>query len=488
MTTQLLNNRYQVIRTLGAGGFGETFLAEDTHMPSKRRCVIKLLKPIHNNPQVYQLVQQRFEREAAILEELGGATDQIPSLYAYFESEGQFYLVQEWIEGDTLSAKVQKQGVFNENSVQELLANLLPVLEYVHGKYIVHRDIKPDNIILRYRDGKPVLIDFGAVRESMGTAINSQGNPTSSIVIGTPGYMPSEQAMGRPVYASDLYSLGMTAIYLLTGKYPQQLETDPQTGEILWRQYANNLNPILAGVIDKALAYHPRDRYPTARAMLDALQSVTNSIPPTQAPSFQKPAVYVSLPETVNVAPKPNTQDHSQKGILLGSAIAGGLIGVSVIVGLLLTRNSSPVANQTDSLPTTKPTATPQFIETPKLTPANQSIPTPITPDLTKPSLPDITTTANDYSWLSQRQVTDADLNGKNGFDLDIMRNSIYARFGRRFDTPGLQQYFNKQPWYRPIYSPQEFDKLKLLSSLEMKNVLYIDAYQNRYNLRYFKK
>ncbi|MFH7025912.1 MAG: YARHG domain-containing protein [Heteroscytonema crispum UTEX LB 1556] len=460
MTTQLLNNRYQVIRTLGAGGFGETFLAEDTHMPSKRRCVIKLLKPIHNKPQIYQLVQQRFEREAAILEELGGATDQIPSLYAYFESEGQFYLVQEWIEGDTLSAKVQKQGVFSENYVQELLANLLPILEYVHGKYIVHRDIKPDNIILRYRDGKPVLIDFGAVRESMGTAINSQGNPTSSIVIGTPGYMPSEQAMGRPVYASDLYSLGMTAIYLLTGKYPQKLETDSQTGEILWRQYTNNLNPTLAGAIDKAIAYHPRDRYPTARAMLDALQSITNSIPPTQPPSLQKPAVSVSLTETVSVPPKSNTQDNSQKGILVGSAIAGGLIGTSVIVGLLLTRTSSPIANQTDSPPTTRPTATP----------------------------PVVITTVNDYSWLSQRNVTDADLNGKNGFDLDIMRNSIYARLGRRFETPALQEYFNKQPWYRPRYSPQEFDKLKLLSNLEMKNALYIDAYQDRYNLRYFKK
>lgn len=160
----LLNNRYQIIRTLGSGGFGETFIAEDTHMPSGRWCVIKQLKPVVNNPQVYQLVQERFQREAAILEELGNANSQIPSLYAYFELAGQFYLVQEWIEGSTLTDKVRQQGLMSENSVKEILIGILPVLDYVHSKRIVHRDIKPDNIILRQSDGQPVLIDFGTSR------------------------------------------------------------------------------------------------------------------------------------------------------------------------------------------------------------------------------------------------------------------------------------------------------------------------------------
>ncbi len=106
MMPMLLNSRYQIIRTLGSGGFGETFLAEDTQMPSQRRCVIKQLKPIENNPQIYQLVQERFAREAAILEELGGVSEQIPTLYAYFSLEEKFYLVQEWVEGDTLTGKV----------------------------------------------------------------------------------------------------------------------------------------------------------------------------------------------------------------------------------------------------------------------------------------------------------------------------------------------------------------------------------------------
>ncbi|MBW4615608.1 MAG: protein kinase [Desmonostoc vinosum HA7617-LM4] len=350
----LLNNRYQVIRTLGGGGFGETFLAEDTQMPSKRRCVIKQLRPIHNNPQIYQLVQERFQREAAILEDLGGITDQIPTLYAYFQLEGQFYLVQEWIEGDTLTAKVHRQGLFSESAVKELLVNLLPVLENVHNKRIVHRDIKPDNIILRQRDAKPVLIDFGAVRESMGTVVNSQGNPTSSIVIGTPGFMPSEQAAGRPVYSSDLYSLGITAIYLLTGKQPQELETDSRSGEIIWRSHALSVSPTLAGVIDQAIAYHPRERFATAREMLEALYSGTAAaFPPTMPYAQTQPTVNVAppvtMPNTVAVSPGTVNQGSGHKGILLGSLIVGGLVGGAIVVGLILSKSTEPIVQSTNS-------------------------------------------------------------------------------------------------------------------------------------------
>lgn len=311
--SNLLDNRYRVIQVLGAGGFGDTFLAEDTQMPSQRRCVIKQLKPITNNPQVSQIVRERFKREAAILEFLGHESRQIPNLFAYFHENDQFYLVQEWIDGNTLTQTLQREGKLGESAVRDLLLSILPVLELVHAKGIVHRDIKPDNIILRRSDRLPVLIDFGAVRETMGTMLNSQGNTTSSIVIGTPGYMPSEQAAGRPVFSSDLYSLGLTAVYLLAGKMPQDLGTDLRTGEIMWQLYAPGISDSFAQVINKAIQSHPRDRYTTATEMLEALCGTqTTAVSPVQGWPVSQPTVQVppiSQP-TVQVPPisQPNAQ------------------------------------------------------------------------------------------------------------------------------------------------------------------------------------
>ncbi len=271
MTMTLVSNRYRVVRELGKGGFGTTSLVEDTQLPSGRRCVLKELMPVESSAEIYTLVKQRFEREAVILEELGNLTLQIPSLYAYFAENNKFYLVQEYVEGETIAQRVQSQGVMSDAAVREWVMGLLPVLAVVHDRKIIHRDIKPDNIILRSRDHKPVLIDFGAVRETMGTLITPNGQSTQSIVIGTPGFMASEQAAGRAVFASDLYSLGLTAIYALTGKIPQELPTDLTTGNVQWRQYAPSVSAGLAAVIDRAIAPMSRDRCQTSGQMLDEL-------------------------------------------------------------------------------------------------------------------------------------------------------------------------------------------------------------------------
>nr|MDJ0576440.1 serine/threonine-protein kinase [Xenococcaceae cyanobacterium MO_234.B1] len=275
-TAVLLNNRYQILETLGRGGFGETYLAEDTNMPSGRKCVLKQLKPIVQQPRIPQWMQERFQREAAILEELGEENCQIPRLYAYFSENDKFYLVQEWIEGETLAQKWKREGNLNSQQVKQILVQLLPVLNYIHSRRIVHRDIKPENIIIQDRSSRlPVLIDFGAVKEAMTTTVEHNHSSAWSASIGTPGYMPSEQAAGRPLYSSDLYSLGLTAIFLLTGKSPQELETDPQTGEIIWQEYADHVEPDLLAVLDKTIKFHPRDRYSTAQEMLTALQPQT---------------------------------------------------------------------------------------------------------------------------------------------------------------------------------------------------------------------
>lgn len=278
----LLNDRYRILDTLGRGGFGETYLVEDRHLPSQRKCVLKQLNPIVEQPEIPSWMKERFQREAAILEELGEKNQQIPRLYAYFTEQGKFYLVQEWIEGETLAQKQQRDGNLNSHQVQAILIQLLPVLDFLHQRQIIHRDLKPENIILRKSDRLPVLIDFGAVKEAMSTTANHNNSSSLSISIGTPGYMASEQAAGRPSYSSDLYSLGLTAIFLLTGKAPQDLATDPNTGEIIWQDYARNLEPKLVRVIDKAIKFHPRDRFNSANAMLSALHSSQKNSPTIQ--------------------------------------------------------------------------------------------------------------------------------------------------------------------------------------------------------------
>jgi len=397
MTPTLLNNRYRILQTLGAGGFGNTFLAEDTYMPSGRKCVIKQLKPMTHDPQTYQQVKERFQREAAVLEELGENNSQIPRLFAYFSESGQFYLVQEWIEGDTLTQIVEREGRLNDGQVKAILLSLLPVLDYVHSCHIVHRDLKPDNVIVRRRDGLPVLIDFGAVKEAIKTVVHSQANSTPSIVIGTPGFMAAEQAAGRPRYASDLYSLGLIAVFLLTGKLPQTLETDTRTGEILWRRDAPNCHSHLATVIDQAIRFHPRDRFADAKEMLEALNAhpttiatATLSLSSESVPSTRKPAV--AVPPTVPIRRKPLQLEEEQPSRRFGGLIAGGLLLSAVAIGWGLNRVLEPsnrIPSPPESVsassentplpsPTPPPTASPVPTPPPKL--VNPESPTSLYP------------------------------------------------------------------------------------------------------------
>ena len=393
---KLLNNRYQVIQVLGAGGFGETFLAEDTYMPSRRRCVIKQLKPISNDPKTYQVIQQRFEREAATLEYLGAANDQIPQLYAYFSENGLFYLVQEWVHGHTLTNVIQSQGQLQENTVREILLSLLSVLDYVHSKGIIHRDIKPDNIILREIDNKPVLIDFGAVKETIRTTINAAGHPTQSLVIGTPGFMPSEQAIGRPVYATDIYSLGLTAIYLLTGKYPQELETHPHTGQVIWQQFAVGISPQLVMLLTQAIEPRMSDRFTTANKMLYALNSGI-SISPQVNHTTQTAATIHLTPAALNqpisslsqnpvVKTGNNPQIWQKPAVIIGSVMMGSLIGAMAIssINRPQTANSIVTNSNITETPTPTPTPTPTSILTP--TPIPTTVNTPISEATVSPT------------------------------------------------------------------------------------------------------
>ncbi|MEC4818678.1 MAG: serine/threonine-protein kinase [Scytonema sp. PMC 1069.18] len=385
----ILSERYRIISVLGGGGFCDTFLAQDTQMPSGRRCVIKELKPLDKDTQIDQLIQKRFQREAATLEELGGNCNQIPTLYAYFQRGEKFYLVQEWIEGQTLTQTVQQNGCLSETEVISILISLLKVLDYIHSHGIIHRDIKPDNIILRLSNNQPVLIDFGAVRETMGAMVHTEGTMNSSIIVGTPGFMPNEQVAGRPIFSSDLYSLGLTAIYLLTGQLPQQMETDSYTGESVWLR--DMVSPGLAAVLDKAIRFNPRERYPTAQAMLSALESLVKPFPGRKH-TLSKVSPQ-AVPDTIQSA----AVIQGQNGIFIGSIfIVGALVGITAIVGLLLSNFPQPQIstnkkkNASSSL-LTKPQLSPTpFTVSPSLpvTSSSQAIQPPVQPIVTSSVLP----------------------------------------------------------------------------------------------------
>ncbi len=274
---QKLSGRYQIIKLLGSGGFGETYIAEDTLRPGNPRCVVKQLRPASNNPNLWKLGKRLFITEAETLEKLG-THDQIPQLLAYFEEGEEFYLVEELIIGHPLSEEMPLVISLPEANVIAILRDVLPVLGFVHSQGVIHRDIKPDNMIRRKSDNKLVLIDFGAVKEisTQLTEVNEKTNLT--VGIGTKGYTPSEQAAGNPKFNSDIYALGMIAIQALTAKHPSQLPENHDTGEILWQDKAE-VSPELAAVLNKMIRSNFRDRYQSATEVLEALQPWIGVIP-----------------------------------------------------------------------------------------------------------------------------------------------------------------------------------------------------------------
>ncbi|MBD3881409.1 pentapeptide repeat-containing protein [Phormidium tenue FACHB-886] len=267
----LLRNRYRVVQALGQGGFGATFLSKDESLPGSPYCVIKQLRPAASSSAVLQMARDLFQREAKTLGKVGNHP-QVPRLLDYFEANQEFFLVQEYISGSTLQQEVKRSGPFSEAGVKQFLSEVLPMLQYIHSQQVIHRDIKPANLIRRSQDKKLVLIDFGAVKDQVGpsTASASEQTALTQYAIGTPGYAPPEQMAMRPVYASDIYALGVTCLYLLTARSPKDMDYDPATGEILWRSQVH-VSDHFAEVLKKMLEVSVRHRYQNATEVLRAL-------------------------------------------------------------------------------------------------------------------------------------------------------------------------------------------------------------------------
>jgi serine/threonine protein kinase len=225
--TALLINNYRPIRFLGKGGFGRTFLAENIKKFDEQ-CVIKQLVPQVQGTWAMQKAQESFEQEAKKLQKLG-EHPQIPTLTAYFEQDNYWYIVQQFVEGQTLYQELEQEGIFTEDKIRKVLQELLAILKFIHKDKVIHRDLQPANIMRRSSDRKLVLIDFGIAKELAQTTLNARSqNPTGTRMIGSFGYSPLEQMEGGRVYpASDLYSLGATCFHLLSGIHPYKL----------WREY-----------------------------------------------------------------------------------------------------------------------------------------------------------------------------------------------------------------------------------------------------------
>lgn len=377
-TGTTLRNRYKIIKILGSGGFGDTYLAEDLDLPGQPKCVVKHLKP-NSDPPVLQIVRRLFDSEAQVLYRLGNDSDQIPRLFAHFEEQGQFYLVQEFIDGQDLSYEIIPGQKLTEIAVIKLLQEILEILAVVHKKSIIHRDIKPQNLMRRRQDGKIVLIDFGAVKEVEAMTVNTQGQTSLSVAIGSLGYMPSEQATGRPKLSSDVYAVGMLGIQALTGKQPQELPRDSTTDEVIWRNLAN-VTEKLADVLNRMVSYYFRDRYLSAVEALEAVNSLqsqqrqvtpTITIPqPRQAPPTipipQPQQQRQALPTIPTPQPPPSTPTKiitpswSRRKVIQTVGFAGAGLGLAIVIPRLSQSDSEEISIP-DITTTPEPTNSPRL-------------------------------------------------------------------------------------------------------------------------------
>ena len=270
----LLRDRYRIIRPLGSGGFGKTFLAEDEDKLNEH-CVVKQLAPKVSSSSALLKSMQLFEDEARQLQQLGKNHPQIPTLHAYFNQDNSLYLVQEFIEGKTLTQELNEQGCFSEDKIWNILKELLPVLKFIHDNQVIHRDIKPDNIIRRDSDGQLVLIDFGASK----LLTNIKGQQGTQI--GTHGYSPLEQMKSGEAYpASDLFSLGATCFHLLTGINPFELYINSGYSWVKnWNKYCKvQISQKLYQGINKLLQTDIQNRYQSADEVMQLPQISQSAI------------------------------------------------------------------------------------------------------------------------------------------------------------------------------------------------------------------
>ncbi|MEO0409129.1 MAG: serine/threonine-protein kinase, partial [Cyanobacteria bacterium P01_A01_bin.135] len=311
----VLQNRYHIQSVLGQGGFGRTYLAQDGGRFNES-CVLKEFMPNSSSDYAVEKSRELFQREAQILYQI--QHPQVPQFRAVFEEAERLFLVQDYIEGKTCREVLDQRRPtgqpFTETEVVSLMRQLVPVLRHIHGKGIIHRDITPDNIILRQRDRLPVLIDFGVVKEIV-TRVQMADEPPSTTV-GKPGYAPIEQVQtGRAYPSSDVYGLAVTALVLLTGKEPQDLFDDLV---LAWNWEAIPASPPLMQVLSRMLSYRPGDRYQSVDELSNALAALplqTTGTSPNAPPSIPPPIPPAPVPPA---PPRPQPPASELRTVAVG--------------------------------------------------------------------------------------------------------------------------------------------------------------------------
>lgn len=328
----LVKGQYSIQQILGQGGFGRTYLTHDT-LAFDQPCVLKEFAPNSTNTWVIEKSQDLFKREARVLHQLNHP--QIPKFKAWFEDQGRLFVVQEYVDGKTygvlLDDRTQQNQRFSEAEVVEWLRNLLPVLSYIHEREIIHRDIAPDNLMLPTDQSKPVLIDFGGVKQRIAqlqsNAASNRGVSAPLTILTKEGFSAPELLKGQCFPSSDLYSSAVTAINLLTGKHPNDL-FDNHAFQWRWRYHAE-VSDFIADILDKMLATAPQDRYQSASEVLQALDLPA----PLPAPPPPASAPKMSVTE-VSAAPSPS-RSIPKSWIYGFAAIAGFVLVGGAIVGTL---------------------------------------------------------------------------------------------------------------------------------------------------------
>lgn len=373
----ILQNRYHIIRLLGQGGFGRTYLAEDQGRFNEL-CAIKELVILEPDSYEGKKAQELFDREASILYQIDHP--QIPKFREKFAQDQRLFLVQDFVGGKTyhtiLNERRTQGQSFTQAEVLYLLQSLLPILEYIHKAKIIHRDISPDNLILRSTDQKPVLIDFGVVKEVATKLSNSSTHQATTV--GKLGYSPIEQVQTGKAYPnSDLYALAVTAIVLLTGKEPADL-FDETTFVWKWQHWVQ-VSPKFAQVLNRMLSRMPGDRYQTAKEVLLDLTNLEVSSPlnPGDPNLSYLPTLAISHPSpTPTNSPEPVISPHTNSSILDNTL---AMVAIGGFVVILAGFSSWSLVNYLRGQRLSPPT-TPQNFDSPVIprsTPNSTFTPTP---------------------------------------------------------------------------------------------------------------